>query len=92
MSGYLMKTVMISWPGKGWIDRLYDLFLAVFVIAVVALLAAATTVLWLQSPSIELTAAAMPPLQELHAMAGVHKLPVQEIEDQSLVYPTAEKR
>jgi hypothetical protein len=25
-------------------------------------------------------------------MAGVHKLPVQEIEDQSLVYPTAEKR
>ena len=61
------------------------------VIAVVALLAVATTVLWLQSPSIELTAAAMPPLQELHAMAGVHKLPVQEIEDQSLVYPTAEK-
>ena len=64
----------------------------IFVIAVVALLAAATTVLWLQSPSIELAAAAMPPLQELHAMAGVHKLPVQEIEDQSLVYPTAEKR
>ena len=31
-------------------------------------------------------------VQELHAMAGVHKLPVQEIEDQSLVYPTAEKR
>jgi hypothetical protein len=61
------------------------------VIAVVALLAVAATVLWLQSPSIELTAAAMPPLQELHAMAGVHKLPVQEIEDQSLVYPTAEK-
>ena len=62
------------------------------VIAVVALLAVATTVLWLQSPLIELAAAAMPPLQELHAMAGVHKLPVQEIEDQSLVYPTAEKR
>jgi hypothetical protein len=48
--------------------------------------------LWSRSPSIELTAAAMPPLQELHTMAGVHKLPVQEIEDQSLVYPTAEKR
>jgi hypothetical protein len=62
------------------------------VTAVVALLAVATTILRSLSPSIELTAAAMPPLQELHAMAGVHKLPVQEIEDQSLVYPTAEKR
>jgi hypothetical protein len=62
------------------------------VIAVVALMVIATTVLWSQSPSIVLAAAAMPPLQELHAIAGVHKLPVQEIEDQSLVYPTAEKR
>jgi hypothetical protein len=62
------------------------------VIAVVALMVIATTVLWSQSPSIELAAAAMPPLQELHTMAAVHKLPVQEIEDQSLVYPTAEKR
>jgi hypothetical protein len=62
------------------------------VIAVVILMVVATTMLWSRSPSIELTTAAMPPLQELHAMAGVHKLPVQEIEDQSLVYPTAEKR
>ena len=61
------------------------------VIAVVVLMVVATTMLWSRSPSIELTTAAMPPLQELHAMAGVHKLPVQEIEDQSLVYPTAEK-
>jgi hypothetical protein len=61
-------------------------------IAVVALLVVATTMLWSRSPSIDLAAAAMPPLQELHTMAGVHKLPVQEIEDQSLVYPTAEKR
>jgi hypothetical protein len=61
-------------------------------IAVVALLVVATTMLWSRSPSIELAAAAMPPLQELHTMASVHKLPVQEIEDQSLVYPTAEKR
>jgi hypothetical protein len=44
------------------------------------------------SPSIELSAAAMPPLQELHAMAGVHQLPVQDIEDdQSLIYPTVAK-
>ena len=61
-------------------------------IAVGALMVIATTMLWSRSPSIELSAAAMPPLEELHTMAGVHKLPVQEIEDQSLVYPTAEKR
>jgi hypothetical protein len=64
--------------------------LMISAIAVVALVA--TTMLWSRSPSIDLSAAAMPPLQELHTMAGVHKLPVQEIEDQSLVYPTAEKR
>jgi hypothetical protein len=62
------------------------------VFAVVVVLVFATTMLWSRSASIELATAAMPPLQELHAMAGVHKLPVQEIEDQSLVYPTAEKR
>ena len=62
------------------------------VIAVVILMVVATTVQWSRSASIELATAAMPPLQELHAMAGVHKLPVQEIEDQSLVYPTLEKR
>jgi hypothetical protein len=61
------------------------------VIAVVILMVVATTVQWSRSP-FELATAAMPPLQELHAMAGVHKLPVQEIEDQSLVYPTLEKR
>ena len=44
--------------------------------------------------SIELSAAtaAMPSLLELHTMAGVSKLPMQEMEDQSLVYPTVEKR
>ena len=44
--------------------------------------------------AIELSAAAaaMPSLLELHTMAGVHKLPTQELEDQSLVYPTVEKR
>jgi hypothetical protein len=44
--------------------------------------------------SIKLSAAtaAMPSLLELHTMAGVHKLPMQEMEDQSLVYPTVEKR
>jgi hypothetical protein len=44
--------------------------------------------------TVELSAAtaAMPSLLELHTMAGVHKLPTQELEDQSLVYPTVEKR
>jgi hypothetical protein len=43
--------------------------------------------------AVELSAAtaAMPSLLELHTMAGVHKLPTQELEDQSLVYPTVEK-
>jgi hypothetical protein len=66
--------------------------LAIPAIAVVALIAVAASMLWSRSPAIELSTAAMPSLQELHTMAGVHKLPVQEIEDQSLVYPTAEKR
>jgi hypothetical protein len=44
--------------------------------------------------AIELSAAtaAMPSLLELHTMAGVNKLPMEEMEDQSLVYPTAQKR
>ena len=44
--------------------------------------------------SIELSAAtaAMPSLLELHTMAGANKLPLQETEDQSLVYPTVAKR
>jgi hypothetical protein len=61
-------------------------------VAVVALIAVASIMLRSPSPSIELSTAAMPSLQELHVMAGVHKLPVQDIEDQSLVYPSAAKR
>ncbi len=33
-------------------------------------------------------AAIMPSLLALHAAAEVHKIPVEEIEDQSLVFPT----
>jgi hypothetical protein len=61
-------------------------------VAVVALIAVGALTLRSSSHSIELSTAAMPSLQELHVMAGVHKLPVQEIEDQSLIYPTAAKR
>jgi hypothetical protein len=63
-------------------------------LAVVAVVAACSVLLWSRSSVLELSAgtAAMPSLLELHAAAGVHKLPVQDIADQSLVYPTAEKR
>jgi hypothetical protein len=62
--------------------------------AFVALIGVAVTLLRSQAASIELSAAtaAMPSLLELHTMAGVNKLPMQEMEDQSLVYPTVEKR
>jgi hypothetical protein len=66
------------------------LIIALAVVAVVA----GSAVLRSRSSVIELSAgtAAMPSLLELHAAAGVHKLAVQDIEDQSLIYPTAEKR
>ncbi|MDB5609482.1 MAG: hypothetical protein JWP25_6382 [Bradyrhizobium sp.] len=62
--------------------------------AVVVLIGVAAAMLRSRPASTELLAAtaAMPSLLELHTMAGVNKLPVQEIEDQSLVYPTTEKR
>jgi hypothetical protein len=60
-------------------------------VAVAALIAIGISVLQPPSPLIGLSAAAMPPLQELHVMAGVNKLPVQEIDDQSLVFTTVTK-
>jgi hypothetical protein len=60
-------------------------------VAVAALIAVGTLTLWPRSPAIELSAAAMPPLHELHAMAGVNNLPPQEIDDQSLVFPATAK-
>jgi hypothetical protein len=62
--------------------------------AAVALLAAATTMLWSSSPSIHtppVGPAGMMSLQDL-AAAGVNKLPIEEFEDQSLVYSTVTKR
>jgi hypothetical protein len=61
-------------------------------VAAVGLILVATSLLRSRPPSIALSTAAMPPLQELHTMAGVNMLPVQEIDDQSLVYPTGTKR
>jgi hypothetical protein len=54
-----------------------------------ALIVFETTMLRSRSSSIELLAAAMPPLQEPHAMVG--KLPTEEIEDLSLVFPIVTK-
>ena len=68
--------------------------LMITALAVVAVIAGSSVLLRSRSSVIELSAgtAAMPSLLELHAAAGVHKLPVQDIDDQSLIYPTAEKR
>ncbi len=63
-------------------------------LAIIAVVAGSSVLLRSRSSVLELSAgtAAMPSLLELHAAAGVHKLPTQDIEDQSLIYPTAEQR
>jgi hypothetical protein len=64
------------------------------VLAIVVVVGVAATVLRSKPASLELSTAAMPSLLELHTMAGVNKLPVQDVEDQSLIFPTVtvEKR
>jgi hypothetical protein len=63
-------------------------------IAAVAVLATAITLLWPHTPSTKLSAgtAAMPSVQELHATANANKLANQEIEDQSLIFPSVAQR
>ena len=61
----------------------------IFVFAIVAVsIIASSTMLRSRSLSIESYAAAMPSLQELHTIAGVNKLPVQQMEDLSVIFPT----
>ena len=60
-------------------------------ITVVVLVVVANSMLRSPSPTLELSTAAMPSLQELHTMAAVNKLPSQDVEDQSLIYPTVAK-
>jgi hypothetical protein len=65
--------------------------LMIFAFATVALFAATTATAMLWSPSTKLSSAgtaAMPSLRELHTAAGVNTLPIQDIEDMSLVYST----
>lgn len=53
-------------------------------IAAIALLAAATTMLRSHSPSAGRPAGMS--LQELHMTTDVNKLPIEDVDDQSLVY------
>jgi hypothetical protein len=66
--------------------------LIVPVFAVVVLIATITAGVWHHSSKLSAGTAAMPSLQELHAGAAANKLPNQEIEDQSLVFPNIAKR
>jgi hypothetical protein len=61
-------------------------------IVAIALIVVATFVWWPRAPSIEPSTAAMPSLEEFHTMAGVDKLPVRDVEDQSMIYPTGTKQ
>jgi len=59
----------------------------VIAFAILALVVVGGELLSPRPGTLEESTAAMPSLQELHAMANVHKLPLQDIEDQSLIYP-----
>jgi hypothetical protein len=62
--------------------------------AAAALLAAATTLWPSHSPATSFSGgtAGMMSVQELHAAAGLKKLPIEDFEDQSLVYSAAPQR
>jgi hypothetical protein len=72
-------------------DPMKGLMISAF--AAVALLAAVAT-MHSRSSSVDISlgSAVMPSLLELHTAAGVDKLPLQEMEDQSLIFPTEAKR
>lgn len=61
---------------------------SVVALAILALVVVGGELLSPRPSALEESTAAMPSLQELHSMADVHKLPLQDIEDQSLMYPT----
>ena len=66
--------------------------LMISAVAAIALIAVAISMQRSRPPSIELSAASMPSLNEFHEIVGVNQLPVQEVEDQSLIYPAGTKR
>jgi hypothetical protein len=61
-------------------------------VAAFALIVVATSIMWPRAHLIELSTAAMPSLDELHRTASADRIPVQDIDDQSLLYPTETKR
>jgi hypothetical protein len=61
----------------------------VIAFAILALVVVGGELLSPRPGALDEATAAMPSLQELHSMASVHKLPLQDIEDQSLMYPTS---
>jgi hypothetical protein len=54
--------------------------------AAIALLAAATTMLWSHTHARPSGSADMMSLQEIHNAVDVNKLPIEDIDDQSLVF------
>lgn len=58
----------------------------IIALAILAVVVVGGELLSPRPAALEQSTAAMPSLQELHVTAGVHKLPLQDIEDQSLVY------
>ena len=60
--------------------------------AAVALIAAGTAMLWSHTTKLSAGTAAMPSLLDLHTAARVTKLPIEDVDDMSLVYSTVTKR
>ena len=60
----------------------------VFFVAILAVVVVGAELITPRPDVLQAATAAMPSLEELHAIADVQKLPVQDIEDQSLIYPT----
>jgi hypothetical protein len=87
-----MKMTPIAHHAKSRIKSGRETECLMVTIAVGVLIVFATTMLRSRSSSIELSAATIPQLQELHAMVGVNTLPTEEIEDLSLVFPIVTRR
>jgi len=66
--------------------------LMISAVAAIALIAVAISMQRSRPPSIELSAASMPSLNEFHEIVGVKQLTLQEIEDQSLIYPAGTRQ
>ena len=64
----------------------------IFGLAIAALtLIVSSSLLLSRSLPVVTATAAMPSLQELHAVAGANRLPVQQIEDMSVIFLTETK-